>query len=433
MHILSHYKGHSFSALCKYLKTFLSKHIKWVASVGHDVLSKKHLAVEDYANDLSEGQIPVDPLGLLCITRIWHIHFGVFLKNQIWTTRCDNTLMNVTVFLMFTGGFTYFDTCIQQSFHPTILSPEGSENENSTLELETELMNIDDESSIYASIVSTKATLLGSLGAPGTKDTSFSGIKDSSFSSVDSGTKSASSSRGTKGSACGHKHKCKRSSSAGPRPKKRHALRPRNNNKTANKIHSKAIVQSCRATRSRHPLLEYTLDDLLSNNKKHGAKPNTLKEEDPILKAFQENQPEELPELLKADSEDKKKNKKSSLVSSDEVKTEAGKVKVNQYALKRRKKIPKTFHCSSDGCDTTEATRKAMNIHEKENHLDISYTCSVCTATNFSSYESVFKHEKHHYKFIYPYDVCGKLFQFPSQVNKHEAVHYPKKGFICTW
>ena len=130
----------------------------------------------------------------------------------------------------------------------------------------------------------------------------------------------------------------------------------RNQKKTANKIHSKAIVQSHRTTHSRQPLLQYSLDDLLSNNKKCGAKPNTLKEEDPILKAFQENQPEELPELLKADSEDKKKNKKLSLVSSDEVETEAGKVKVNQYALKRRKKKPKTFHCSSDGCDTTECT-----------------------------------------------------------------------------
>ena len=114
MHILSHYKGQSVSGLCKYLKTFLSKHIKWVASVGQDVLSKKHLAVEDYAYDLSEGEIPVDPLGLLCIARNWHIHICVFLKNRIWTTRRDNTLENVTIYLSYTGGFTFFDTCVQQ-------------------------------------------------------------------------------------------------------------------------------------------------------------------------------------------------------------------------------------------------------------------------------------------------------------------------------
>ena len=150
------------------------------------------------------------------------------------------------------------------------------------------------------------------------------------------------------------------------------------------------------------------------------------------MQAFKDNQPEELAELLKDDCDEKNTNK-SSLVSSDEVTTEGGKVQVKEYALKRRKKKQKTFHCSSDGCETTECTRKAMNVHEKENHPDISYTCSVCSATNFSSYESVFKHEQRHYKFIHPCDVCGKLFQFPSQVDKHKAVHDPKKGFICTW
>ena len=340
MHILSHYKGNSVSALCKYLKTFLSKHIQWVASVGHDVLSKKRLAVEDYANDLSEGKIPLDPLGLLCIARNWHIHICVFLKSGIWTTRCDNTLENVSIFLLYTGRFTFFDTCIQPP-RPSIL-PQ-SEEENSTLDLEDVLT----KSSIHTN--GTKDTSLAS-------DTAPVSTKDTSFTRVDSGTKSTSSSRGTKGSGRGRKHK-QRSSSTGPRPKKRHALR-RNQNKTASKIRSKAIVKSRRTKRSRQPLLSYSLDDLLSKNKKRGAKPNTLKEEDPILKAFQENQPEELPELLKADSEDEKKNKKSSLVSSDEVENEAGKVKVKQYALKRRKKKPKTFHCSSDGCDTTQSTRK---------------------------------------------------------------------------
>ena len=211
---------------------------------------------------------------------------------------------------MYTGGFTFFDTCIQQPLRPSIL-PQ-SEEENSTLDLE----DMFTKSSIHTN--GTKDTLFAS-------DTAAVGTKDTSFTSVDSGTKSTSSFRGTNGNGHGHKHR-KRSSSTGPRPKKRHALRPRNQNKTANKICSKAIVNSRRTTHSRQPLLPYSLDDLLSKNKKRGAKPNTLKEEDPILKAFQENQPEELPELLKADSEDEKKNKKSSLVSSDEVKTEAGKV-----------------------------------------------------------------------------------------------------------
>ena len=399
-----------------------------MASVGHNVLSKKCLAVEDYANDLSEGEIPLDPLGLLCIARNWHIHICVFLKNGIWTTRRDNKLENVSIYLLYTGGFTFFDTCVQLPSRPSIL-PQSDE-ENSTSDLEDVLTKS------IMDTVGTKDSSFASVDS-GTKDTSFAtnmtdvGTKDTSFASVDSGTKSASSSRGTKGS--GHGRKCKkRSSSTGTRPKKRRAYKPRNQNTTASKIHAKAIVNSRKTMRSRQPLLPYSLDDLLSKNRKRVAKPNTLKEEDPILQAFKDNQPEELVELLKDDCDEKNTNK-SSLVSSDEVTTEGGKVQVKEYALKRRKKKQKTFHCSSDGCETTECTRKAMNVHEKENHLDISYTCSVCSATNFSSYESVFKHEQRHYKFIHPCDVCGKLFQFPSQVDKHKAVHDPKKGFICTW
>ena len=295
--------------------------------------------MEDYANDLSEGEIPLDPLGLLCIARNWHIHICVFLKNGIWTTRCHNTLENVSIYLLYTGGFTFFDTCVQLPSRPSIL-PQSDE-ENSTSDLEDVLIK---------SIMDTV----------GTKDTSFGtntadvGTKDTLFASVDSGTKSASSSRGTKGSGRGCKHK-KHSSSTGTRPKKRRAFKPRNPNTTASKIRAKAIVNSRKTTRSRQPLLPYSLDNLLSKNRKRVAKPNTLKEEDPILQAFKDNQPEELAELLKDDCDEKNTNK-SSLVSSDEVTTEGGKVQVKEYALKRRKKKQKTFHCSSDGCETTECT-----------------------------------------------------------------------------
>ena len=313
------------------MKTFLSKHINWVASVGHDVLSKKRLAVEDYANDLSEGEIPLDPLGLLCIARNWHIHICVFLKNGIWTTRRDNTLENVSIHLLYTGGFTFFDTCVQQPSRASILAK--SDEENSTSDLEDVLTK---------SIINTV----------GTNDSSFAtntadvGTKDTSFASVDSGTN---------GSGCGRKRK-KRSSSTGTRPKKRRALKPSKPNTTASKIRAKAIVNSRKTTRSRQPLLPYSLDDLLSKNRKRVAKPNTLKEEDPILQAFKDNQPEELAELLKDDCDEKNTNK-SSLVSSDELTTEGGKVQVKEYALKRRKKKRhSTAHLMGV---------KQRNVHEK--------------------------------------------------------------------
>ena len=128
MHILSHYKGYSVSGLCKHLRTFLNRQIDWVGKVGKTVLSKKGLAVEDYANSLSEGEIPVDPLGLLCIARNWHIHICVFLKKGVWTTRRDNSLYNVRIYLLYTGGFTFFDTAIQRRALSPIFTPSDNEN-----------------------------------------------------------------------------------------------------------------------------------------------------------------------------------------------------------------------------------------------------------------------------------------------------------------
>ena len=181
--------------------------------------------------------------------------------------------------------------------------------------------------------------------------------------------------------------------------------------------------------------MNYTLDDILSNKRKtRSAAPRKLEETDPILDAFKEiNNKEDLAILMQPNSDDECKNRKSSCVSKDDLDTESGTVQVKEYVLKRRKKKVKAFHCASDGCDQMEQSRKAINLHEKENHLDLSYNCTECGATNFSSYKAMFKHSQRHFKFIHVCDICNKDFQFPSQVEKHKSVHDKSKGLVCTW
>ena len=118
MHIISHYKGYHVSGLCKHLTKFLNSHIEWVGRIGKTVLDKKKLAVEDYVNSLAEGTIPLDQLGILCVARNWHIHICVFLKSGIWTTRKDNSLEGVSIFLLYAGGTTFFDTIYQEYTPP---------------------------------------------------------------------------------------------------------------------------------------------------------------------------------------------------------------------------------------------------------------------------------------------------------------------------
>ena len=105
--------------------------MEWVAKIGQKVLGKKKLPVEDYVNSLAEGTIPLDQLGLLCVARNWHIHICVFLKSGIWTTRKDNSLEGVSIYLLYAGSTTFFDTVYQEYTPPpdpnwkvlTLMSP----------------------------------------------------------------------------------------------------------------------------------------------------------------------------------------------------------------------------------------------------------------------------------------------------------------------
>ena len=74
------------------------------------MLDKKGIAVEYFANDLADGCEPLDSLGLLSLAQNWHIHMAVFLKSGIWTTRKDNSLEVVQIFLAYTGVNLFVDT-----------------------------------------------------------------------------------------------------------------------------------------------------------------------------------------------------------------------------------------------------------------------------------------------------------------------------------
>ena len=214
---------------------------------------------------------------------------------------------------------------------------------------------------------------------------SQAGTNDVSFETVTS----------TNSGKSGTKHSKRRKRSPSARPKRRPGLRSRSKT-PANKIRKRAIVKAHNTKRSRQPLLNYTLDDILSNKRKtRNAAPRKLKETDPILDAFKEiDNKEDLDILMQPNSDDERKNRKSSCVSKEDLDTESGTVQVKEYALKRRKKKVKAFHCASDGCDQMETSRKAINLHEKENHPDISYNCTECGARDFSSYEAMFKHSQ---------------------------------------
>ena len=106
-------------------------HINWIAKVGGDLLHKKGIKVEDYCNNLVELKFPLDTLGLLVIARMFHNHIAIILKESIWTTQGNNDIDHCSIFLIYSGGVNFCDTCTGR---PSFLSAHAHAHSMSDLE-----------------------------------------------------------------------------------------------------------------------------------------------------------------------------------------------------------------------------------------------------------------------------------------------------------
>ena len=82
----------------------------WIASVSHDVLSRKCIKVKDYVNDLQDLSTPLNQLGLLIITLMYHRHFAVFMKDSVWSTHSNNSIENCAIYFAYNGRSSFLDT-----------------------------------------------------------------------------------------------------------------------------------------------------------------------------------------------------------------------------------------------------------------------------------------------------------------------------------
>ena len=393
------------------------------------------------------GSVPLDTLGLLCIACSWHIHICVFLENRIWMTHHDNSLEGVEIFLAYVGGLNFVDTV-----HDDYLSQNDKELVGQQV---FDLLRTSTKTtSMKAVDLSTKSTSKDTMstteGPPSTKPTIDSPLPSSTkptedvattklINNLDSSTNVTVESPSTKltvGTKLKKNLKCKHKKlkDISPVPKKvpkrcsiakKKTLRSRLDNPYLKPCQGKSTLHSRKA------LCLYTLDDLLSKKRKTcAAKPKNLKEKDPILEGVKDGGDEiDMDIMLQPDKE---KEKKTSATET-EIKTDVGKMSVLHFGLVKPKKKTGTFKCSKGICAVIETTRAGINKHEKDEHLELKYTCKMCDATNFSSYEAAFKHEQRHFKLLHICEVCNKDFQFPNQLEKHKTQHDKMKGLPCMW
>ena len=107
--------------------------------------------------------------------------------------------------------------------------------------------------------------------------------------------------------------------------------------------------------------LDIDLDSLLSKNRRCGAKPKNLKEQDPILNAFKDVQNEEDLKTLLEPSDDE--NNKKSIAVEETIDTNDGAMVVKSYRLKRNNKADRNFKCQEVNCSEVKKTQGELNKH----------------------------------------------------------------------
>ena len=119
--------------------------------------------------------------------------------------------------------------------------------------------------------------------------------------------------------------------------------------------------------------LDIDLDSLLSKNRRCGAKPKNLKEQDPILNAFKDVQNEEELKTLLEPSDDE--NKKKSIAVEETIDTNDSAMLVESYGLKRNNKADINFKYQEVNCSEVKKTQE-LNKHLQFDHK-ITFKCFV--------------------------------------------------------
>ena len=174
----------------------------------------------------------------------------------------------------------------------------------------------------------------------------------------------------------------------------------------------------------------FKLEDVIGTSKKRKVRPKNLTEQDPVLNAFKNVDPNEVLDMLKSDEENEKKKDKT---NEKDVPTDLGLLNIKTVGIQKKKTRKRMHSCSR--CEKKVRTLAELEEHNRNDHDGEPFSCTVsdkCTK-KFKGYNALHKHEQKHFIYKYFCTECGKRFQFPRDLSAHEATHDESLKLPCTY
>ena len=341
-HIFARHHKIKTSQVFKHLLDWVPRHLDWIKSVGKKILTAKGIRVEDYANDITSGLVP---LGILVVCIMYHIHVGVVLKDHMWYTSSAEKPDDCLFYLLFPGSVHSLDSCTGNwgySSPPhsvTVDITESSQAEPMSLVTDHKENENPAKNPLPMHPLKLLTSTIGQKLDELNLDLDLKSNKENRKRNLDQSIDSTSSSTSSR------KHR--RSSSS-------MVLHSKNTSVNYRKKPKKAPPEHHREQKAINLILiwiaffQRTID--VEQNQKN------LKDKDPILDASKDVQNEEDLKTLLEPSDDEQ-NKKSIAVE-ETIDTGDGAMLVKSYRLKQNNRKERKFACQEHNCLEVKKTQE---------------------------------------------------------------------------
>ena len=107
VHFLCHGSTRDLKKIREYLGKFFKEHSDFLLQIASDILSRKKQPIDDYISCILSDNQPFDEIAICCFTHLYHLHVGIIMDTQYWTTHHDHDIQKCNKILGFLGGLKF--------------------------------------------------------------------------------------------------------------------------------------------------------------------------------------------------------------------------------------------------------------------------------------------------------------------------------------